>query len=619
MRFIKVYFIAVFLCIGTFAAVAKMPDLERVEPSFWWIGMENAHVQLLVHGDNIAMRNVHFSYAGVQLEQVHKVENPNYLFVDINISASAKPGTIIMLFSKAGEQDIKYLYQLKTRTKREGRNQGVTNKDLIYLIMPDRFSNGDTQNDVVPSMEEHTINRHEMYARHGGDIQGVMNHLDYLKELGVTTVWLTPEIENDEPQASYHGYAVTDHYKIDPRYGTNELYKSFVDKCHRMGMKVIKDVVHNHCGSEHWFIKDMPMKDWVHQWPEYTNSNFRDQAVEDPHASAFDKKKMLDGWFDHHMPDLNENNPYVQRYLTQNHIWWLEYAGIDGLRLDTYPYNDPQYMSDWAQAVRKEFPSLSIFGETLVNSVSSQAFFTEGNTVNRGFDTHLPGVTDAQIKDAIYEALNGKQGWVDGVNRLYAIVAQDFLYKDPTRNCIFLDNHDMSRFYSMVNEDFDKYKSGVALLLTMRGVPELYYGTELLMKNYSNPDGLVREDFQGGWVGDSVNKFFSSGRTAKENEAFNYIKKLANYRKNSTVLQTGKLMQFIPDNGIYVYFRYNEDKTVMVVYNSNDKQTDVKLDRFKERTANFAGAVNILNPADRLNNLTLITLPARSTQVYELR
>jgi len=340
--------------------------------------------------------------------------------------------------------------------------------------------------------------------------------------------------------------------------------------------------------------------------------------VEDPHASAYDRKKMLDGWFDHHMPDLNENNPYVQNYLTQNHIWWIEYAGIDGLRLDTYPYNDAEYMAQWAVAVRDQFPSLSIFGETLVNSVSSQAFFTEGNTVNRGFDTHLPGVTDAQIKDAIYEALNGKDGWVDGVNRLYAVVAQDFLYKDPTRNCIFLDNHDMSRFYSMAGEDINKYKAGIALLFTMRGVPEIYYGTEILMKNYSNPDGLVREDFKGGWAHDSVDKFVSSGRTVQENDAFNYVRKLANYRKQNPVLQTGKLMQFIPEKGCYVYFRYNSDKTVMVIYNSNEKETAIEMDRYKERTGSFNSAYNVVTDTN-MPSLETITVPGKTTYIYEMR
>ena len=618
MSLVKRFVLLLVLVAGSVNTFAKIADLERVEPAFWWVGMKNPHLQLIVHGDNIAQRSVHFNYTGVRLSATHKVENPNYLFLDIDIATSSKPGKFTIYFSVKNMADLSYEYELKVRNTSPDRNMGVTNKDLIYLIMPDRFSNGDAMNDVVPGMKERTMRRDSMYSRHGGDIKGIMNHLDYIKDLGVTTIWLTPEIENDEAHASYHGYAVTDHYKIDPRYGTNELYKSFVEKCHSMGLKVIKDVVHNHCGLEHWFIQDMPMKDWVHQWPEYTNSNFRDQAVEDPHASVADKKKMLDGWFDHHMPDLNENNPYVQNYLTQNHIWWIEYAGIDGLRLDTYPYNDADYMANWALALRTEFPSLSIFGETLVNSVSSQAFFTEGNTVNRGFDTHLPGVTDAQIKDAIYEALNGKEGWTDGVNRLYFVVAQDFLYKDPTRNCIFLDNHDMSRFYSLVKEDIKKYKAGIALLFTMRGVPEIYYGTEILMTGYSDPDGLVRKDFKGGWIGDSVNKFTSAGRNDSENDAFNYVRKLANYRKANPVLQTGKLMQFIPEDGVYVFFRYNADKTVMIIYNSNEKEKTVKTTRFAERTNAFSKAINIITD-EKSANIDAVSLPAKTTFIYELQ
>ncbi|MEO8949694.1 MAG: alpha-amylase family glycosyl hydrolase, partial [Mucilaginibacter sp.] len=472
--------------------------------------------------------------------------------------------------------------------------------------------------DSVAGMEEMKVDRNEMYARHGGDIQGIMNHLDYLKNLGVTTIWLTPEITNDMPHASYHGYAVTDHYKVDPRFGTNELYKVFVDKCHSMGLKVIKDLVQNHSGIEHYFIKDMPMKSWVHEWPNYQQSNFRDAAVMDPHASATDKKVMLDGWFDHSMADMNENNTYVQNYLTQNHIWWVEYAGVDGFRLDTYPYNDAAYMADWAKKVKAEFPKLSIYGETLVWSVANQAFFTEGNTVNRGFNTELPGITDSQMKDAIAEALNGKEGWTDGVNRLYLVLSQDFLYKDATRNVVFLDNHEMDRFYSVVGEDFNKYKAGMALLLTMRGIPQMYYGDEILMKNYSRPDGLVRSDFPGGWKGDSVNKFVAKGRTEKENEAFNYVRSLANYRKNTTALQTGKLMQFIPQSGIYVYFRYDAVKTVMVIYNSADKEQTLTTDRFRERMATSTKAVNVVTN-ETLGSIQNINVPAKTTLVLELK
>ncbi len=611
----KVIFFITLLLITT---QVKAAEISRIEPAFWWVGMKNPKLQLLVYGENIAGRQVKLNYPGVKLMQVHKVENPNYLFVDLEISPSAKPGSFPIVFSSADKQNLQFKYELKERNLAANRAQGVTNKDLIYLLMPDRFSNGDKSNDVVQGMRETTLNRDSIYHRHGGDIQGLMNHLDYLKELGVTTIWMTPEIENNEPHASYHGYAVTDYYKIDPRFGTNELYKAYVEKCHAMGLKVIKDLVHNHIGTESWLIRDMPMKSWVHQWPKYTNSNFRDAVVMDPHASFTDKKTMLDGWFDIRMADLNENNPYVQNYLTQNHIWWVEYAGIDGFRLDTYPYNDAAYMADWAKKVKAEFPHFSIYGETLVWSVANQAYFTQGNTVNRGFDTQLPGITDGQIKDAINEALNGKPGWTDGVNRLYSVLAQDFLYQDATRNVTFLDNHDMSRFFSVVGEDFNKYKAGMALLLTMRGIPQMYYGDEILMKNFSNPDGLVRLDFPGGWPGDKVNKFTPAGRTENENEAFNYVQKLANYRKNTTALQTGKLMQYIPQNNVYVYFRYDQKKTILIAYNADEKPVTVATDRFSERTVTFTKALNVMT-GEQLNTIANLSLPAKSVTILELK
>ena len=599
-----------------FGVSAQIPALERVEPMFWWVGMSNPNVQLIVHGNNIASRDVQLNYPGVKLVTVHKVENPNYLFVDLHIFSSASPGTFPINFNKAGEKTLTYRYTLKKRDKSSGRAQGVTNKDLIYLVMPDRFSNGDLKNDSVAGMREMSVDRSKMFSRHGGDLKGIMNHLDYLKDMGVTAIWLTPAVENDEPSASYHGYAVTDHYKIDPRYGTNELYKQFVEKCHSMGLKVVMDLVHNHAGTEGYTIQDMPMKSWVHQWPKYTKSNFRDAAVMDPHVSPSDRKQMLDGWFDHRMADMNENNPYLQNFLTQNHIWWVEYSGVDGFRLDTYPYNDPAYMADWAKKVRTEFPHLSIFGETLVWSAANQAFFTEGNTVNRGLDTHLPGVTDGVLKEAIYDALNAKEGWTEGVNRLYSVLAQDFLYKDAGKNTIFLDNHDMSRFLSMVGEDIIKYKSGMAMLMTMRGVPQMYYGDEILMKNYSNPDGLVREDFSGGWPGDKDNKFTTAGRSKKENDAFNYVRTLANYRKNTPALQTGKMMQYIPEDGVYLYFRYDNHKTVMVVYNSREKDQSITTERYTERINGTLKARNVIT--DDVVELSKLTIPAKATLVLEL-
>lgn len=609
--------LSIFLLLFCLQIFAAPKPLERVEPLFWWVGMKNQQLQLIIYGDKIAERTVQLNYPGVSLKKVHQVENPNYLFLDLEVSTSAKAGKFLIQFIKKGAKTLAYNYELRERDAKN-RIQGITNKDFIYQLMPDRFANGDKNNDVVKGLKETALNRDSMYYRHGGDIQGIINHLDYIKELGATAIWLTPEVMNDQPLASYHGYAVTDHYQIDPRFGSNELYKKFVDEAHAKGLKVIKDVVHNHSGNEHWFIKDMPMKDWVHQWPTYTQTTYKDQTLMDIYAAAADKKQMLDGWFVRTMPDLNQENEFVQNYITQNIIWWVEYAGIDGLRLDTYPYNNLKYMAKWAAQMKAEFPHLGIFGETLVNSVVSQAYFTEGNTIGQGFDTGLPGVTDVQVKDAIYDVLNGKFDWTIGVNRLYSVLSQDFIYKDASRNVVFLDNHDMSRFFSIVGEDVKKFKSGLAMLLSTRGIPQLYYGTEIMMKNFSNPDGLVRSDFPGGWAEDKVNKFSSEGRTAAENDVFNYIKTIANYRKQTTALQTGKLMQFVPQDGVYVYFRYDNAKTVMVVVNSNDKVMSLETSRFSERTQGFKKAKDIVS--GKVYDLSVaMEIPSISTLVMELQ
>jgi len=591
--------------------------LERIEPMFWFTAMHNPKLQLLVHGENIAASTVSLIYPGVKLVKVNKVENPNYLFLDLEISASAKAGKFPINFSSNGKKQT-YSYELKNRDKSTNRFQGVSNKDFIYLIMPDRFSNGDKSNDVIQGMEETALNRDSMYYRHGGDIQGIINHLDYLKDLGVTALWLNPVLENNQPKTSYHGYANTENYKIDPRFGSNELYKKLVDECHKRGMKMIKDLVHNHIGTEHFTVKDMPMKNWVHQWSVFTKTTYREQVHMDPYASKKDKDLMVNGWFDNHMPDMNQENLFVKNYITQSHIWWIEYAGLDGFRLDTYAYNDLKFMAEWGKAIKAEYPKFTFFGETWVHGVPNQAYFTQGNKINQGIDTQLQAVTDFQALWGINEALNGKFGWMDGVVKLYNTFANDYQYEDPTRNVVFLDNHDLSRFYSVVGEDFNKYKSGLAWLLTTRGIPQLYYGTEILMKNFANPDGLVRDDFPGGWNGDKKDKFSADGRTDKENEAFNYLKTLANYRKNNPVLQTGKMMQFVPEDGIYVYFRYNGTKTVMIVMNGNDSEKTVKTDRFQERILHAKTASNIIS-GETLNNIKEIKVPAKTTLVLELR
>lgn len=600
------------------ALVAQLPKLERIEPSFWWVGMKNPNLQLLVHGKDISKNEVSINYEGVKLIKVNQVDNPNYLFLDLLISADAPAGKFDIVFKQNGKQQAKYTYELKTRNTNQQKFQGVTNKDFIYLIMPDRFANGDTKNDVVKGMNETALNRDSMFYRHGGDLKGIAAHLDYLQELGVTALWLNPVLENNQPKTSYHGYANTENYKVDPRFGTNEDYRQLVADCHQRGMKMIKDLVHNHFGTEHFTIKDMPTKDWVHQWPTYTKTTYREQVHFDPYVSKKDKDLMLNGWFDRHMPDLNQNNEFVKNYLTQSHIWWIEYADLDGFRLDTYAYNDAKFMAEWGKRIMEEYPKFTFFGETWVHGVPNQAFFTKGNKINQGIDTELQGVTDFQALWGINEALNGKFGWTDGVVRLYNTLTNDYMYEDPTRNVVFLDNHDISRFYSVVGEDFDKYKSGIAWLLTTRGIPQFYYGTEILMKNYANPDGLVRNDFPGGWPTDKVNKFSSAGRTEKENEAFNYVKKLANYRKNNEVLQTGKMMQFIPEDGIYVYFRYNNQKTVMVVMNGNTEAKTLGTDRFSEMILGRKAAKNVVSD-ELLADISQLKIPAKTTLVLELK
>lgn len=617
LNWCKILFSLLFIA-QSFTMWAQQKIANQIEPLNWWVGMQHPELQIMLHGDHISQYEIRIDNPNMQLKTVHKVESPNYLFVDVLIPFDAKPGTVPIDFYLNGKKVGSVGYTLLQKSTDKNRIQGVTSKDFIYLIMPDRFSNGDTQNDVVKTMRENTLNRKEMYARHGGDLKGISNHFDYLKDLGVTAIWNTPEVENDMKEASYHGYAVTDHYRIDPRYGTNESYKAYVEEAHQKGLKVIKDIVHNHIGLYHWMMNDLPMKDWLHQWNTFTQTNYRDQTVMDPYAATADKARMLDGWFVTVMPDLNQKNPFVQNYLNQNHIWWIEYAGIDGLRLDTYPYNDPEYMANWAKLMLDEFPNLSIFGECLVWSVPNQAFFAGGNTVNRGFDTHLPGVTDAVVKDAIAEALNGKEGWTDGLNRLYAVMAQDFLYQHPEKNVVFLDNHDMSRFYSVIGEDMNKYKAGIVLLLTLRGVPQMYYGTEILMKNFSNPDGLVREDFPGGWKEDKVNKFTKAGRTEKENEAFDFVRTLARYRAQNSALQTGKMMQFIPDNQIYVYFRYDDAHTVMVIVSKNDKPVELATQRFVERIQQHQKALNI-HTQETVDISKSIQVPAHGTLVLELK
>ena len=574
----------------------------EVYPSNWWVGMKWNKVQLMLHGKNISnLPGKYFvEYRGVHLLKVNRVENPNYVFIDIKIDDTTKPGKFPLEFVWPNDgggpnKTISIPFELKPRRAGKGTAfaQGVTSKDFVYLLMPDRFSNGDTTNDRIAGMKDQSLDRSDFFARHGGDLQGVINHLDYLKDLGVTTVWMTPVIENDMPNRTEHGYAFTNHYKIEPRIGGAEMYKKLSDELHKRGMKLMQDAVYNHVGLYHFTVQDPPMKDWLHQWPTFTQTTYKDQTIFDPHAAPSDVKRMSDGWFTQQMPDMNESNPYVANYLIQHAIWCVEEFGVDGWRIDTYPYNDLVFMNRCNKALMDEYPKLTMFGETWVHGVPNQSYFCENN-YNIPFKSNLQATTDFQcLFYGIQPAINDKFGWTEGVNKLYTTAAQDFVYKDAMREVIFLDNHDLNRFYSVVGEDTTKYKMGLAWLLTFRGIPQLYYGDEILMTGFTNPDGKVRLDFKGGWPGDAENKFTKEGRTEKEENIFEYIKRFANFRKNSSAIATGKLMQYVPVDGVYVYFRYDDKQTVMCVMNTNDQSSTIDLSRFKERIKDFTKAYNV--------------------------
>ena len=605
-------------CCFLFSGIVKSQNIQ-IYPSNWWVGMKWNKVQLLIKSDSSGFnkKKLVINYPGITILKVNQLDNSKYMSVDISISPTAKPGTVTFNFNKNGKnQAIKWTLDARRKGNGTSYAQGVTSSDFIYLLMPDRFSNGDEKNDKIPGMRDQSLNRDSIYYRHGGDFQGIINHLDYLQSLGVTTLWMTPVIENDMPNRTEHGYAFTNHYKIEPRFGGADLYKRLSDSLHRRGMKLIQDAVYNHVGSYHITKLDPPTKDWFHQWPTYTQTSFKDQPLFDPHGSKNEAKITTDGWFTKEMPDLNQANPYVVNYLIQHAIWSVEEFGIDGWRIDTYIYNDIPFMNRCNKALTDEYPHVTMFGETWVNSVLDQSYFVDNN-FNVPLKSNLQGACDFQtLFNGIQPTMTEKYGWNEGVTKLYTTLAQDFVYKDPTRNVIFLDNHDMTRFFSYVKEDVEKQKMGLEWLLTSRGIPELYYGTEILMKGESNPDGWVRLDFAGGWKGDKKNAFTGANLTSQEKEVQDLVKKLANYRKQSSALKTGKLMQYVPYDGLYVYFRYDEKQTIMCVMNTSDKEQTVNTDTYQERTKGFNRVTDILTGNTIFGNK--LNIPSKKMVLFEL-
>ncbi|GAB2963926.1 glycoside hydrolase family 13 protein [Hymenobacter coalescens] len=624
-----VWFLLLLACWLPWLAAAQTPAIQRVNPTNWWVGMKHSNVQLLVYGPQAGTLTYSVNYPGVKLVKASPVENPNYVFLDLAIGATAKPGKVALV-GKKGAQTVTQQWELKARDNAV-KAQGVTQADLIYLAMPDRFVNGDPTNDKFADMADPNADRANPFYRHGGDLQGAAQRIGYLKDLGVTAVWFTPVIENDQPltneggnmRSAYHGYGFTDHYNVDRRLGGNAAYKAFVQQAHAAGLKVVQDAVYNHVGINHWTVKDLPMKSWLHQWPTYTNTSYRQQPVTDPHAAAIDRKVLLDGWFVPFLPDLNQQNPYVANFLIQHALWSVETFGVDAWRIDTYMYNDQPFMNRCNAALLAEYPRIHIFGESAVSSVVDQAYYVR-NKVAFPFKSNQPGGLDFVLEGGMLAGLKevgGKDatGWDNGAQRVYQALAQDGLYEDPTKLVTFLDNHDHHRFLSEMGEDVAKFKMGLTWLLTTRGIPSMYYGTEILMKNFKDPsDAEVRRDFPGGFPGDKEDKFTAAGRSAPENDAFQFVRTLAQYRRTHPSLHSGKLMQYIPEKGLYAYFRYDNAGTVMVATNTTDQAAALATARFAERMSGFTKARNVLT-GETLTNLTTLQLPAKTAVVLELQ
>ena len=587
-------------------------------PSNWFVQMKSNKVQILFRttSSHFSKATIQTNYPGLTISKVHHFENDHYMAVDVTIAPHAKVGKVNFIIESNG-QKINTSWALLPRRAGRGTSfaQGINSADLIYFLMPDRFSNGDPSNDRVVGLKDQSLNRDSIFIRHGGDLKGVSNHLDYFQKLGVSTLWMTPVVENDMPNRTEHGYAATNNYVIEKRFGGEQAYRALSDSLHNRGMKLIQDIVYNHFGRFHFLVQDAPSKDWLHQWPTYTPTHYREQAIFDPHHSKVDAEKMINGWFTTEMPDVNQENSFVENYLTQNAIWSVETFGIDAFRIDTYKYCNVEVMNRLNQALIDEYPKIFSFGECWVDGVVTQAYFVRNN-LDIPFKSNLHATSDFQLLfSGILPALNEKNSWGDGVIKLYTTLSNDYLYKVPNNNVLFLDNHDMTRIHSSLGESVQKTKMAYAWLMTCRGIPQMYYGSEVLMKGISNPDGWVRLDFPGGWNGDQKNAFIEVGLTTEEKNFLHYTQLLGTYRKNASALKTGAMMQYIPEDGLYVYFRYDKGQTIMCVMNTDNKERKVNFEKYSERTNGFNGGKDIVTSAKMG---TQFSIPSMTMQVIEL-
>ncbi len=614
----KFFLIYAFLLISSIGIAQEIAPIERVEPPNWWVGMEHKELQIMVYGDNISQLRPSIEHKGVTLKQTILTENPNYVFLDVLIEDNAQVGKMKINFSDNEQIRITHEYELKRREPNAKNREGFNTSDVLYLITPDRFANGDPNNDSVDEMKE-KVNRKNKGGRHGGDIKGMIDNLDYIQKMGFTSLWVNPLLENDMEEYSYHGYSTTDFYRVDPRFGTNSMYRDLVQKAKSKGMKFIMDMIVNHCGSNHWWMNDLPASDWINEWAEYTGTNHTKTLTQDIHAAPSDIKQMFDGWFVKTMPDLNQRNPLMANYLTQNSIWWVEYLGLAGIRMDTYPYPGADYMAEWTRRVMKEYPNFQIVGEEWTGNPALVSYWQKGKVNPDGYESELTSLMDFPIQEALWKTMEkGEEN--NGWKSVYEMIGNDFLYADPYNLVIFPDNHDMDRFFKRANYDKKLYELGMAFICTTRGIPQFYYGSEILMSNPAdNSDhGIIRTDFPGGWAGDATNGFTGYGLNADQKSTQEFMKRLLNWRKGNEVVHKGKLIHYVPQDGVYTYFRIYKGKKVMVMLNRKNERVEVDTKRFQEMIGNKRSGTNVLN-GQSINISSIINLPPKTPLIVELK
>ncbi|GAA4031636.1 glycoside hydrolase family 13 protein [Flavobacterium cheonhonense] len=607
------------LLFSLLVSVSAFAQVDRVEPPFWWSDMTHNEVQIMFYGKNIAQNEVTVSN-GIVIKGIQKTENPNYVFVTIDTQNS--PAQDLVFTFKNGKKSFTQNYALKSRKENSRFRKSFDSSDLIYLIMSDRFTNGNPNNDNNDKLTE-KANRSNKDGRHGGDIEGIIKNLDYIQSLGATAVWPTPLCEDNDERGSYHTYGQSDVYKIDARFGTNEDYVRMSAELHKRGMKNIMDYVTNHWGYKHWMMSDLPTYDWIHQFPGYAQTNYRMAAQFDTNASKKDFDLCMDGWFVKSMPDLNQSNPLVLNYLIQNAIWWIEYADLDGFRVDTYSYNDKTAIAKWTKSITDEYPNFNIVGEVWMYDQAQMAYWQKDSKIGaiQSFNSNLPSVMDFTLQEAIANGVfnEDKQEWRNGMVKVYENFNNDFLYPNINNLLVFFENHDTNRLNEIYKNDFKKYQMAMTLIATVRGIPQIYYGSEIGMAgDKGKGDGDIRRDFPGGWNGDTNNAFTKAGRTEEQNKFFDFTAKLLNWRKNKTVIHTGKTTHYIPENNVYVYFRYNEKESVMVVVNNNEEKQTFKTNRFAENIKKYQSGKDIFTEKtfDLKND---ITIDGKSVLILELK